>query len=186
MVPVIRSCQSPIWIWLVNYLHLHYITLLTKRNRTPPRYTLAKHTTILQIPTPPSRSKSTHKRRTYIGMRPHAPGQQAGDHPVPAHTERHNPSKVWTQRQAGSPRTAVSSDVVTFGCVRRGGIWSGIIRSILLLARFICLIDSFLGSRALPGLFSLLCVTQRQPENSSDYKHTYRFLSLAKGTAPMV
>ena len=23
MVPVIRSCQSPIWIWLVNYLHLH-------------------------------------------------------------------------------------------------------------------------------------------------------------------
>ena len=23
MVPVIRSCQSHIWIWLVNYLHLH-------------------------------------------------------------------------------------------------------------------------------------------------------------------
>ena len=23
MVPVIRRCQSPIWIWLVNYLHLH-------------------------------------------------------------------------------------------------------------------------------------------------------------------
>ena len=23
MVPVLRSCQSPIWIWLVNYLHLH-------------------------------------------------------------------------------------------------------------------------------------------------------------------
>ena len=23
MVPVIRSCQSPIWVWLVNYLHLH-------------------------------------------------------------------------------------------------------------------------------------------------------------------
>ena len=22
VVPVIRSCQSPIWIWLVNYLHL--------------------------------------------------------------------------------------------------------------------------------------------------------------------
>ena len=22
MVPVIRSCQSPTWIWLVNYLHL--------------------------------------------------------------------------------------------------------------------------------------------------------------------
>ena len=26
MVPVIRSCQSPIWIWLVNYLHLHLHT----------------------------------------------------------------------------------------------------------------------------------------------------------------
>ena len=25
VVPVIRSCQSPTWIWLVNYLHLHYI-----------------------------------------------------------------------------------------------------------------------------------------------------------------
>ena len=26
VVPVIRSCQSPTWIWLVNYsyLHLHY------------------------------------------------------------------------------------------------------------------------------------------------------------------
>ena len=23
MVPVIRSCQSPIWMWLVNYFHLH-------------------------------------------------------------------------------------------------------------------------------------------------------------------
>ena len=23
LVPVLRSCQSPIWIWLVNYLHLH-------------------------------------------------------------------------------------------------------------------------------------------------------------------
>ena len=23
MVPVIRSCQSPTWIWLVKYLHLH-------------------------------------------------------------------------------------------------------------------------------------------------------------------
>ena len=25
VVPVLRSCQSPMWIWLVNYLHLHYI-----------------------------------------------------------------------------------------------------------------------------------------------------------------
>ena len=23
MVPVIRSCQSPVWIWLVNYVQLH-------------------------------------------------------------------------------------------------------------------------------------------------------------------
>ena len=23
VVPLIRSCQSPIWIWLVNHLHLH-------------------------------------------------------------------------------------------------------------------------------------------------------------------
>ena len=23
VVPVLRSCQIPIWIWLVNYLHLH-------------------------------------------------------------------------------------------------------------------------------------------------------------------
>ena len=23
VVSVIRSCSSPIWIWLVNYLHLH-------------------------------------------------------------------------------------------------------------------------------------------------------------------
>ena len=46
----------------------------------------------------PSRIKSTHTRRTQTGTRPHAPGQQAGDHPVPAHTESHNPSKVWAQR----------------------------------------------------------------------------------------
>ena len=23
VVPVIRSCQSPTWIWLVNHLHVH-------------------------------------------------------------------------------------------------------------------------------------------------------------------
>ena len=30
VVPVLRSCQSPIWIWLVNYLHLHlhYVQVL--------------------------------------------------------------------------------------------------------------------------------------------------------------
>ena len=51
----------------------------------------------------PSRIKSTHTRLTYTGTSPHAPGHQAGDHPLPAHTERHNSSKVWTQRQAQSP-----------------------------------------------------------------------------------
>ena len=28
MVPVLRSCQSSIWIWLVNYLHLQLHLLL--------------------------------------------------------------------------------------------------------------------------------------------------------------
>ena len=37
----------------------------------------------------PSRIESTHTRLTCTGTRPHAFGQQAGDHPVPAHTERH-------------------------------------------------------------------------------------------------
>ena len=47
----------------------------------------------------PSRIKSTHTRLTYTGTRPHAPGQQAGDHPVPAHIERPRP------RHGGLPRT---------------------------------------------------------------------------------
>ena len=51
----------------------------------------------------PRRMKPTHTRLTYTRMRPHAPSHQAGDHPVPAHTERHNASKVWTQRQSGFP-----------------------------------------------------------------------------------
>ena len=42
----------------------------------------------------PSPIKSTHTRLTYTGTRPHVPSHQAGDHPVPAHTERHNPPKV--------------------------------------------------------------------------------------------
>ena len=53
--------------------------------------------------------KPTHTRLTYTRMRPHAPSHQAGDHPVPAHTERHNPSKVRTQQQPGLPPRAVSS-----------------------------------------------------------------------------
>ena len=81
---------------------------LTKPNQTPTRYILANDTIILQIATPSCHSKSTHARRTYTGMRPRALGQQAGggDHPVLAHTERHNPSKVWTQRKARKPHTS--------------------------------------------------------------------------------
>ena len=55
----------------------------------------------------PSRIKSKHRRRACTGTRPHAPSEQAGDHPVPAHTERHNPSKVWTRRQARSPSASL-------------------------------------------------------------------------------
>ena len=36
----------------------------------------------------PGRIKSTHTRLAYTGMRPHAPGHKAGDHPVPAHATR--------------------------------------------------------------------------------------------------
>ena len=57
----------------------------------------------------PRRMKPTHTRLTYTRMRPHAPSHQAGDHPVPAHTERHNPPKVRTQRQSGLPPRAASS-----------------------------------------------------------------------------
>ena len=48
----------------------------------------------------PRRMKPTHTRLTYTRMRPDAPSHQAGDHPVPVHTERHNPPKVRTQRQS--------------------------------------------------------------------------------------
>ena len=41
----------------------------------------------------PNRITSTHTPLTYTGMQPHAPGQPAGDHPVPAHTECQNPSR---------------------------------------------------------------------------------------------
>ena len=61
---------------------------LTKPNQTPTRHNLAKDTIILHIATPQAAS-TTRTRRTYTGMRPHAPGQQAGDHSVPAHPERH-------------------------------------------------------------------------------------------------
>ena len=47
----------------------------------------------------PRRLKPTHTRLTYTRIRPHTPSHQAGDHPVPAHTERHNPPRLWTQRQ---------------------------------------------------------------------------------------
>ena len=68
-------------------------------NPTPPR---KRQTTPTNGHTP-RRMKPTHKRLTYTRMRPHAPSHQAGDHPVPAHTERHNPPRLRTQRQSGLP-----------------------------------------------------------------------------------
>ena len=71
------------------------------------------------------------------GTRSHAPGQQSGDHPVPAHTERHNP-KLWMQRRARSPlgwgghrkvcmwssiRLSYVGDSGGFGCMPRGTLW---------------------------------------------------------------
>ena len=55
----------------------------TRPNHTPTRHTRAKDKMILQMVTPQA---ATHTRRTYTGTRPHAPGHQAGHHPVPAHT----------------------------------------------------------------------------------------------------
>ena len=73
----------------------------------------------------PRRMKPTHTRLTYTRMRPHAPSHQAGDHPVPAHTEHHNPSKVWTQRQSGLPPRAVSSQGQRHRCrsSRKQSVW---------------------------------------------------------------
>ena len=44
----------------------------------------------------PSRIKST--RLTYTGTRPHAPGHQAVDHPVPAHTEVTTRPRCYTEK----------------------------------------------------------------------------------------
>ena len=65
----------------------------------------------------PRRMKPTHARLTYTRMRRHAPCHQAGDHPEPlrAHTERHNPPKVRTQRQSGLPPRAASMWSVLHG-----------------------------------------------------------------------
>ena len=57
----------------------------------------------------PRRMKPTHTRLTYTRMRPHAPSHQAGDHPVPAHTNRHKPPRLRTQRQSGLPPRAACS-----------------------------------------------------------------------------
>ena len=65
--------------------------------------------------------KPTHTRLTYTRMRPHAPSHQAGDHPVPAHTERVNPPRLRTQRQSGLPPRAASSQVGLV-CLMRGCI----------------------------------------------------------------
>ena len=72
---------------------------LTEPNQTPTRYTFVKDAVILHVATPQAASSYlTYTCRTYQGMRPHAPGKQAGGHLVSTHTERHNPPKVWTQR----------------------------------------------------------------------------------------
>ena len=89
-------------------------------NPTPPR---KRQNTSTNGHTP-CRMKPTHTRLTYTRMRPHAPSHQAGDHPVPAHTERHNPPKVRTQRQSGLPRRAASSQGQRHRCrsINVGGV----------------------------------------------------------------
>ena len=52
----------------------------------------------------PRRWKPTHTRLTYTRMRPHAPSHQAGDHPVPAHTELHNVVSVCTPSDLPRPK----------------------------------------------------------------------------------
>ena len=79
---------------------------LTKPNQTPTRHPRAKAKQSYKRSHPTPHEADAH---TYTRMRPHAPSHQVGDHPVPAHTERHNPSKVRTQRQPGLPPRAVSS-----------------------------------------------------------------------------
>ena len=73
----------------------------------------------------PRRMKPTHTRLTYTRMPPHAPSHQAGDHPVPAHSERHNPPKLWTQRQSGLPPRAASSEGQWHRCrsSRKESVW---------------------------------------------------------------
>ena len=73
----------------------------------------------------PRRMKRTHTRLTYTRMRTHVPSHQAGDHLVPAHTDRYNPSKVWTQRQSGLPPRAVSSQGQPHHCrsSKKKNVW---------------------------------------------------------------
>ena len=73
----------------------------------------------------PRRMKPTHTCPTYTRMRPHVPSHQAGDHPVPAHKERHNPPKLWTQRQSGLPPRAVRSQGQRHRCrsSRKQSVW---------------------------------------------------------------
>ena len=76
---------------------------LTKRNQTPPQYTLATDTTILQTDTPPqaAASQRTHVARTQGCGRIHPVNRRVTTQDM--RTERHHPLKVWTQRQARSP-----------------------------------------------------------------------------------
>jgi len=60
---------------------------LTKPNQTPNAIHPHKRQYNRTSSHTPSRIKSAHTGRTYTGVCSHAPVQQAGDHPVPAHTE---------------------------------------------------------------------------------------------------
>ena len=98
---------------------------LTKPNHTQTRHPRAKRQNNLINGYTPRRAKPTHTSLTYTRMRPHAPSHQAGDHPVPAHTECHNPSNVRTQRQPGLPPRAVSSQGQRHRCrsSRKQNVW---------------------------------------------------------------
>ena len=93
-------------VW--HLLERHYNACANRRNQCSPNKTKS-----YSNPTPPRKrqnnpinghtpchTKPSHTRLTYTRMRPHAPSHRAGDHPVPIHTERHNPSNVvvWCSR----------------------------------------------------------------------------------------
>ena len=106
-----RACRVTLLVEVLQLHVLHGESITDQASpRTPTQRTFQpqeavqpqRNQTILQADTPaqkantptnghtPRRLKPTHTRLTYTRMRPHAaPSHQAGDHPVPAHTERH-------------------------------------------------------------------------------------------------